>query len=205
MFDVMNKKWLKRGLILGAFAVVAYVFLEIFFWDYIAVRRFLKEEKIANKYYFDNKNTFDEIRLLSVELPNYDLDLNEQAKNYLTLDLKENNTLESNDTSYFYYSNLEFLQGAIDSIINDERWFIKVENAPNDTLYREALIFFKHNFTKFEKIKDGIKQINSTHISNIKNRSLHIRFKENICEGLQYSYYRFNYSKQFIRKVININ
>ena len=73
MFAVMNKKWLKRGLILGGFAIIAYVFLELFFWDYLAERRFLKEEKIATKNYFDEKNTFDEIQLVSAKLPNYDL------------------------------------------------------------------------------------------------------------------------------------
>lgn len=80
MFAVMNKKWLKRGLILGVFAVIAYLFLEIFFWDYLAVRRFLKEEKIATQTYFENKNIFNEIQLLSTVLPNYDLILNEKKK-----------------------------------------------------------------------------------------------------------------------------
>ncbi|MFK7771564.1 MAG: hypothetical protein AB8F94_05460 [Saprospiraceae bacterium] len=76
----MNKKWWKRGLILGAFALIVFLFLEIFFWDYLAVSRFLKEEKIATKTYLDKKNTFDEIRLLSDDLLSYDLDLNEKEK-----------------------------------------------------------------------------------------------------------------------------
>ncbi|MFK8007197.1 MAG: hypothetical protein AB8H03_12525 [Saprospiraceae bacterium] len=194
----MNKKWLKRGLILGAFAMIAFVFLEFFFWDCLAVWRFLKEEKIATKTYFENKNTFDEIRFLSNELPSYNLDLNKEKENSLTLNLKESDSEERFDTSYLYYNQSQFSQGSIDTLINKEKWLIKIENAPNDTIFQEGLIFFKNNFTKFEKIRNGIKQINSTHISNVKNRSLHIEIKENFYEKLQYSHYQLYNSKNIV-------
>lgn len=187
----MDKKWLKRGRILGAFAIVAYVFLELFFLGYLAEKRFLNEEKIAIKTYFENKNTFDEIRFLSEELSNYDLDLNEKGENYLTLNVKENTSDLGFDNSHFDYYKSQFSQGPIDTFINGEKWLIKIEHAPNDTIFQETLIFFKNNFTKFEKIRDGIKQINSTHISNKKNSSLHILFKEELYEGLRYSHYHF--------------
>lgn len=189
MFAVMNKKWWKRGLILGVFAIVAYVFLGFFFLDFLAERRFLKEEKIATKTYLENRTSFDKIRLISDELPNYDLSLNEKGENYLTLHLKEINLHEQVDNSFYYNFNPEFSQGPIDVFINEEKWLIKIEHAQNDSAFQESIIFFKKNFTKFEKIRDGIKKINSTQISNKKNFSLNIRIKEDIYEGLQYSFY----------------
>lgn len=195
MFAVMNKKWMNRGLILGTIVMIAYIFLELFFWGYLAERRFLKEEKIATTTYFENKNTFDEIRLLSDELSNYDLILNGKEENYLRLNLKKNNAEENTLPSYFFYHNLEFSQGPIDTFINGEKWSVEIEDAPNDTAFQETLLFFKNNFIKFEKIRDGIKQINSTRISSKKAGSINIQIKGNICEELAYSFYYFDIPK----------
>lgn len=195
MFTDMNKKWLKLGLILGAFALIPYVFLEFFFWGYLAERRFLKEEKIATKTYFENRNTFDEIRSLSVKLPSYNLNLNEKGKNYITLKIKEKDLDKRFNPSHFDYYQTQFSQGPIDTFINKEKWLLKIENAPNDDAFQEGLVFFKNNFAKFEKIRNGIKQINSTQISYNKNRSIHIQIKESLYEGLQYSHYYFDTSK----------
>ena len=73
MFAVMNKKWLKRGLVLGGFLIFVYALAEMFLLDLGAEKRYLLDKEATIENFKSNQSSFTELRMLSDSLPSFNL------------------------------------------------------------------------------------------------------------------------------------
>lgn len=200
MFAVMNKKWWKRGLILGAIVIIGFLYLEVFYWDYIGMKRFVKDKNATIENFVKHEDIFNQIYILSKRSPHFDLSISETDSVSLLLNFENNKHF-----GYYEFHNSQKI--IIDTFSNQKNWTIST----TDSIIFLTQGYGKKHFSQFEEIYQLTKQINGIRISNNKDVRLNIDYKTIFSNGFRYTSFYNNSSTEhyleesFIGQKINNN
>ena len=181
MFALMNKKWIKRGFLLGGFLLIIFVILKPFVWDYQAERRYLNDKKATIENFDQQKVTFNKIRILAQSLPTFNLIESENDTIYLLFHLKEPISSNQNfETDYFE-------ETIIDTFSNKKHWIVQASSGGKDSTFIKSKTLVEDELSQFEKIYTLAKHVGCNRISNDKNLQLDIYYKNIKSSGFRYT------------------
>ena len=172
----MNKKWLKRGLVLGVFLIFVYALAEMFLLDLGAEKRYLLDKEATIENFMNNESSFTDLRMLSYSLPSFNLSLSKSDSVYLVFNF-DNHLFSSYDE---YDNSIKII---LDTFSNQKNWIIKT----HDSTFIQTQKILAERFNHFEKISQLAQQVNCIRISNKEKQQLKIYFKTFYSSGFLYT------------------
>ena len=133
--------------------------------EVIPTWRYNRDKKDTIENFKKYESTFEKIRNTAIELPDFDLQLDE-GKTLLIFDLNEKNTLRSD----YWESSLS--PAPIDTFINEIKWSILILNAKHDSAFYQRLNIFQKEISKFEDLRKWGKEVGSDRLLNKKKNHL---------------------------------